>query len=132
MTNPEANIDQLIRAALNDEETQAFDDLGEQNIFEEALSVLNGRSKIITIMTVVVTFVMFGCAVYAGIQFFKTDPNATKTLIAWASGFLMAMIGVSMLKMWYWLEMERHGTIREIKRVELQLSHLARKLEERP
>lgn len=129
MSRPEENIDTLIRAALSTEEAQAYDDLGEQSIIEGAIGVLKGRAKLITGATVFGTFVMFGLSVFSAFQFF--DAEATKDLIMWATGFIIGMSGTGFLKTFYWMEMEKYATIREIKRVELQLSHLARKLEER-
>ena len=36
-----------------------------------------------------------------------------------------------MLKIWYWMEMNRHTLTREIKRVELQIAELVHKVENR-
>jgi hypothetical protein len=129
MSRPEENIDKLIRDALSNEEAEAYDQLGEQTLLEEALSVLNGRAKYINWMVVFFSFVFFGIAVYAAFQFF--DAIATKELIMWSVIFIISMTAVSALKMWYWMEMNKNATIRELKRVELQVSHLANVIEAR-
>ena len=127
MSRPEENIDQLIRAALNQEEAEAYDNLGEQSVFEEAFGVLRGKNRFIIRMTVVFSFVFFLIGVFAGFQFF--DAIETNDLILWSVVFMTSMTGVGMLKMWYWMEMEKNATIREIKRVQLQVAHLAKVME---
>lgn len=127
MSRPEDNIDQLIRAALTNEESEVFDSLGEQTIFEEAFGILKGRGRFITGSTMIISVLLFVAAVYSGFQFFEAE--TTKELIAWAVGFCMGMMAVGTLKIWWWMEMEKNATIREIKRVELQIAVLARTLE---
>lgn len=126
MSRPEENIDQLIRTALGQQEAEAYDNLAEQSIFEEAFGVLKGRNRFITGMTVVISFVFFLIAVFAGFQFF--DAVETNDLILWAIVFMSSMMAVGMLKMWYFMEMNKNATIRELKRVELQVAHLAKVL----
>ncbi len=123
MANSEKNIDQLIRAALNEEERQAYDDLGEQDIVGMALGSFSGRNKALSILMMFIAAVFFVLAVYSAVQFFSVE--ATKDLIMWASGFVFFMMGTTAMKVWWWMEMEKNATVREIKRVELQLANLA-------
>ena len=123
MTNSEQNIDQLIRAALNEEEMQAFDELGEQGIVGMAFGAFSGKNKALSILMMFIAAVFFVLAVYSAVQFFRVE--ATKDLIMWASGFFFFMMGTTAMKVWWWMEMEKNATVREIKRVELQLANLA-------
>jgi hypothetical protein len=127
MTRPEENIDRLIRSALSNDEAEAFDNLSEQGLIDEAFGVLVGRSKIISGLSVLFAFSFFGGAVYCGFQFFGAE--TTRDLITWASGFFTCMMAVTALKLWYWMEMEKNATIRAIKRIELQIAHLASVIE---
>lgn len=123
MTNSEQNIDKLIRAALNEDELQAYEDLGEQGIMDMALGAFSGRNKILSILMMFIAAVFFGLGVYSAVRFFRAE--ATKDLIMWASGFFFFMMGTTAMKVWWWMEMEKNATVREIKRVELQLANLA-------
>ena len=123
MTNSEQNIDKLIRAALNEDELQAYEDLGEQGIMDMAFGAFSGRNKALSILMMFIAAVFFGLAVYSAVQFFRVE--ATKDLIMWASGFFFFMMGTTAMKVWWWMEMEKNATVREIKRVELQLANLA-------
>ena len=44
--------------------------------------------------------------------------------------FGFSMAAVSMLKLWAWMEIEKNCTVREIKRLELQVARLAQRLDE--
>ena len=46
-------------------------------------------------------------------------------LLVWGGGFMFCMMAVSMLKLWFWMEMQTNSVLREVKRVELQVSRLA-------
>jgi hypothetical protein len=50
-------------------------------------------------------------------------------MIAWATCFLWFALWVAMLKMWFWLEMQRFFVTREIKRLELQVANLSRQID---
>ena len=71
------------------------------------------------------TLVFFGLFIYCTIQFF--DTANTNELIKWSVGGIICLLAVSMLKMFAWLQMDKNAIIREIKRLELQVSSLASK-----
>jgi len=41
------------------------------------------------------------------------------------------VVWIAMLKLWFWLEIQRLFVTREIKRLELQIANLSRQLEQR-
>ena len=47
------------------------------------------------------------------------------TSLLWSAGALLTMLAVAMLKMYFWMEMNRNATLREVKRLELQVARLA-------
>ena len=123
MANSEQNIDKLIRAALNEEESQAYDDLGEQGLVGMAFGAFSGKNKALSVLMMVIAVIFFGFSIYSAVQFFRVEE--TKELILWASAFFFFMMGTTAMKVWWWMEMEKVATIREIKRVELQVANLA-------
>jgi hypothetical protein len=68
-------------------------------------------------------------AVFAAYRFFQAE--ATQAMIAWATGFLWFSLWVAMLKIWFWMEMQRLPIMREIKRLELKIAELSRQLSQR-
>lgn len=121
-------IDQLIKEALTEEEAKFYDDLDEQNLLQMFGEVFMGKNKWIVIMMNIVNVIVLGFFVYCIIQFFKTD--VTNELIKWAVAGVFCMLMLSMLKLYIWMQMDKNSIIRELKRLELQVSTLSSKLHE--
>ena len=48
-------------------------------------------------------------------------------MIKWGLGGIVFLIGVSMLKLFAWMQMDKNALLREIKRLEIQVSSLSQK-----
>ncbi|RKE94747.1 DUF6768 family protein [Ichthyenterobacterium magnum] len=126
-TNME-EIDQLIKDTLTQEEAKFYDDLDEQNAFEMIIGLFKGKNKWIMYMMNFMTLVFFVLFIYCVVQFF--DAETTKELLKWGIGSLVFLFGVSMLKIFAWMQMDKNAILREMKRLELQVSSLSGKLSE--
>lgn len=124
-TNME-DIDKLIKDTLSQEEIKFYDSLEEQNMFKKIIGLFIGKNKWILILMNVMTLVFFGLFVYCVIQFFEV--NEIKELLKWGIGSIIFMLGVSMLKVFAWMQMDKNTILREMKRLELQMSSLLGKL----
>lgn len=120
-------IDEMIKEALSEDEKALFNTYDEQNMLQMFGGLFQGKMKWLNAMTVVVQVVMFGFAIYFGYRFFGTADVIE--VIQFGAGFFLTMLSVSMLKLFHIMEMHKNATIREIKRMELQLSILANKLD---
>ena len=120
------DIDQLIKETLTQEEAKFYNELDEQNVFEMLVGLFKGKNKWIMFMMNVMTLIFFALFIYCTIQFFETD--ITNELIKWGIGGLVFLLGVSMLKVFAWMQMDKNALLRELKRLELQVSSLASKL----
>ncbi len=118
-------IDKLIKETLTQEETKFYNELDEQNVFQMIFGLFKGKNKWIMILMNVMTVVFFGLFIYCIVQFFNTDE--TKELIKWATGTLVFLIGVSMLKIFAWMQMDKNALLREMKRLELLISSTSSK-----
>lgn len=118
----EANIDEVIKQALSDEESEFLERLGEQSLMEEGLGLLKGRRGWISIWIGFVILVVFIGSIYSLVQFF--DASEVKELMIWGGGFFLGIFMVTALKIWAWMQMDRNAIIREIKRLEVQLTAL--------
>ncbi len=118
-------IDQLIKEALTEEEAKFYDNLGEQNVFQMLGGMFDGKNKWIIILMNVVSFIAFGFFVYCIVQFFSTD--VTNELIKWSIAGILCILMISMLKIFIWMQMDKNSIIRELKRLELQVSTLSSK-----
>ncbi|CAM1346810.1 DUF6768 family protein [Tenacibaculum crassostreae] len=119
------DIDKLIKETLTEEEAKFYDELEEQNVFQMLGGLFEGKNKWIMYLMNFMTLIFFGLFIYCIIQFFQVEE--TKELIKWATGTLIFLLGVSMLKIFAWMQMDKKALIREIKRLEIQVSSLSGK-----
>ncbi len=124
-TNME-DIDELIKETLTAEETKFYESLEEQNLWQMISGIFRGKNSWIIIVMSIVQLVFFGCFVYCAIQFFKVE--TTHELIKWSALGMVTLFGSSMLKLYSWLQMDKNALLREIKRLELQVSSLSGKI----
>ncbi|QTE23433.1 DUF6768 family protein [Polaribacter cellanae] len=113
-------IDKLIKETLSKEEAKFYDGLKEQNMLDSVLGLFQGKNKWIMFLMNFMTLVFFGLFVYCTVNFFNTD--VTNELIKWGIGGLVFLFGVSMLKIFAWMQMDKNTLIREMKRLELLIS----------
>ncbi len=124
------NIDEQIRAALKDgAPTDLLPAFDEQSLFSQAMQIFRGRNRMINLLMVVCSLGCVGLSGYAAFRFYWAVD--VKELIAWSVAFLAGILAVSVMKIWAWLEMEKYSTIREIKRLELQVVALREQMQRR-
>jgi len=128
MKTHKEDIDQLIKETLTKEESKFYDDLDEQNVLGMLGGLFQGKNAWLIVVMNIMTLIFFGLFVYCTIQFFDTE--STNEMMKWGIGGLVFMIGVSMLKIFAWMQMDKNALMREIKRLELQVSSLSGKLSE--
>lgn len=117
------NLDQAIREALSAEDAEFLAKFESENPVREALGTFNGKWGAMNLFAAIVTFAMFGLFCWCVWQFFHA--SETRDLIFWAAGSLWAALAVAMLKMYFWMEMNKNVVLREVKRLELQVARLA-------
>jgi hypothetical protein len=126
MKNNKEDIDKLIKDTLTQEEAKFYDTLEEQSVLGMIFGLFKGKNKWLLILMNTMTVVFFGFFIYCVVQFFSVD--TTKELLKWGLGSIVFMIGVSMLKVFAWMQMDKNALLRELKRLELQVSSLAGKI----
>ncbi|MEZ4797329.1 MAG: DUF6768 family protein [Flavobacteriaceae bacterium] len=124
-TNME-DIDKLIKETLTQEEAKFYDELDEQNVFEMLGGLFKGKNSWIMYVMNFVTLVFFVAFIMCVVKFFDTEN--TNELIKWSVGGVLCIIVVGMLKMFAWLQMDKNALLREMKRLELQISSLSGKI----
>lgn len=116
-----SKLDQAIQQALSAED-QAFLAKFEQSPLQEVLGTFSGKWAALNVFAAIITFAIFAAAVYCAWNAFTvTDVRET---VLWSAGGLLAMVSVAMLKMYFWMEMNKNVMLREVKRVELQMARL--------
>ncbi|MEM7585840.1 MAG: DUF6768 family protein [Acidobacteriota bacterium] len=123
------NIDALIHEALSQEEAELYDQLGEQSLLEMFSGSFQGRNRWLTIIAFVFGAIEFVLAIYCAVRFFQA--TETQELLKWLGGFFLFMMMNMALKLWHWMELHKNAITREVKRLELQVAHLASQLRDR-
>ncbi len=118
-------IDELIKEALTQEEAKFYDELGEQNVLEKFGGVFKGRMAWLAVIMNIMNLVIFGLLIYCVVQFFDTEVIAE--LIKWGVGICVCFVFMGMIKLYLWMQMDKNDVLRELKRLELQISALAHK-----
>lgn len=122
------DVDDKIREALRREDAELLEHVQKDSSLHEVLiETFRGKYRWLNTMAAVWTFVALALAVFAAYQFFQAQ--GTQAMIAWATAFLWFSLWVAMLKIWFWMEMQRLPITREIKRLELRIAELSRQLQ---
>ncbi len=125
----DSQIDDKIRQSLSDEDAALYEQFAvEPSILELALDTFKGRNRIMYIISL---FVGTAVIVLGLFSLWKlTNAESTNSLIHWALGIVFCLGAISMMKIWFWMEMQRISVTREIKRLEFQVACLTQRLTE--
>ncbi len=116
-------IDTLIKETLTQEEARFYDELDEQNVFQMLGGVFQGKNRwIMYVMNIAMLFI-FAYFINCVIHFFNTD--VTNDLIYWGVLGMACLASISLLKLFAWMQMDKNAILREMKRIELQVSSLS-------
>ncbi|CAN5450345.1 hypothetical protein BH18VER1_BH18VER1_05450 [soil metagenome] len=108
------DLDNKIRAALEAEASAE-----ESNLAEEVINVFRGRHRWMHGLIVVVTLLLLALGVWASLRFYYAE--VVREQLLWGGLALVALLMISFMKVWFWLEMHTNRILREVKRVELLL-----------
>jgi len=127
MKSEREKIDELIKETLNQEEAKFYDNLDEQNLFGKIGETFKGKMGWLAIVMNIANLIFFGLFIYCCVQFF--DADQTNDLIQWAVAGLLCWAFMAFIKLYVWMQMDKNDILRELKRLELQVSGLAHKLD---
>jgi hypothetical protein len=122
------DIDQLIKDTLTQEEAKFYDDLEEQNLLQMIFGIFSGKNSWIVIAMSIVQVAFFGLFIYFSVKFFKAEN--TNELIRFGVFGTLSFLVSCMLKLFSWMQMDKKAIVREIKRLELQVSSISGKISE--
>lgn len=112
------NIDERIRKELQDQTTPLDDvDPTEAGLFGMLHRVFTGTLRRWAAYGMLLTLVFFFLTVWCIVRF--TTASDVDERLLWGLGALFGFHAVSMLKMWFFMEMNRNSVLREIKRLEI-------------
>jgi hypothetical protein len=124
------DLDQAIRETLSSEDTELFDRLGaDQALHRQVLATFEGRLRWFNIAGWIAGFVLFGVASISAWRFLQAQDVGD--MLRWGSASALAFAGLALIKVWFWLELQKNAIVREVKRLEVQVTSLAAQLRRR-
>ncbi|MEM6718213.1 MAG: DUF6768 family protein [Bacteroidota bacterium] len=123
------DIDKLIKETLTEEESKFYDELDEQGLIGSIKSIFSGKLGWLAAIMNIINLGVFGFLIYCFIQFFNV--TETNELIKWGIGIGICISFMSMIKLYAWMQMDKRAILREMKRLELQVSSLSAKISEK-
>lgn len=123
MKNSDRDVDALIREALTQDEAEAYHRLEDPGLPEMVADVFRGKLRYFSILTMLLTLVFFAASVYAAVRFYQAPE--LREMMLWGALLFYTLSVTMALKIWQWMEMQRHAVTREVKRLELRVAHLA-------
>ncbi|HYE44313.1 MAG TPA: DUF6768 family protein [Caulobacter sp.] len=116
-------IDDVIRRAISPDDLRLLDELGrEEPILVQAMKAFEHQERWVGLVGWLGGFAMFGVGAWCVFQFATTEDLAA--MIRWGAGAGLAAAGLAMIKLWFFMEMQKNSIIRELKRLELHLASL--------
>lgn len=119
-----SNLDRAIREALSKEDADFLARFESQSTpVAEVLDTFRGQWALMNAFAAFISFALFAAFVYFVWQMLSAVD--LRDIVLWSVGAIIAMLGVAMLKMYFWMEMNKNVVLREVKRLELQVARLA-------
>jgi hypothetical protein len=119
-----SNIEERIRKSLTTEDQEFLAQLdADQSIYREVTAAFRGHMRWLNALAWLMGTALFVLAVFSGWR--AVEQTEVRTTLLWSGCCGLALMGVALLKIWFWLELKANAIVREIKRVELQVASLA-------
>ena len=119
------NADNFITHNYNNEQKILYNDLEEKNIFIQMLVLFTGKHKWIMILMMVISLIVFGLFIFSVRNFINS--NEIIDLIKWGGASFFCILFLIMMKIYSWMQIFNNNLLRELKRLELQITYLLEK-----
>ena len=121
------DLDRALRQSLSDEDAELLDRLaGDEAFHRQVLATFKGRLRWFNAIGWIAGFVLFGVATFMAWRF-VTAPDIAE-MLRWGAGSALAFAGLALIKVWFWMELQKNAVVREVKRLEVQIASLAAQL----
>ena len=121
------DLDRAIRQSLTAEDAELFDRLGaDQALHKQVLATFQDQLRWFNAASWVGGLVLFGVACVSAWRF--VHALDVGEMLRWGAAAALAFAGVLLVKVWFWMELQKNAIVREVKRLELQVASLAAQL----
>jgi hypothetical protein len=121
------DLDKAIRESLSAEDAELFDRLGgDQALHRQVLATFEGGLRWFNVAGWIAGFVLFVVASVLAWQFVQAEDLGD--MLRWGAASALAFAGLALIKVWFWLELQKNAIVREVKRLEVQVASLVAQL----
>ena len=121
------DLDQAIRQSLSAEDAALLDRLGaDQALHRQVLATFEGRLRWFNVAGWIAGVVLFGVACVLAWRFVQAEE--LRDMLRWGAASALAFAGIALIKVWFWLELQKNAIVRDVKRLEVQVASLAAQL----
>jgi hypothetical protein len=118
------DVDRAIRQSLSTEDAALLDRLGaDQSLHRQVLATFEGRLRWFNVMGWIAGIVLFGAACALTWQFVQAEE--LRDMLRWGAASALTFAGIALIKVWFWMELQKNDIVREVKRLEVQVASLA-------
>ncbi len=114
------DLDKKIAEALSDQDRELMAAFEEQGLFAQLGGLFQGKLGWLSLVTLVIGTILTFAGFYAAWKFIVVEDIAA--MLHWGALAWACFSAQMMIKLWSWMRMETNRTMREIKRLELQLA----------
>ena len=121
------DFDDAIRRSLSAEDAELLHRLGaDQSLHHQVLATFKGRLRWFNAAGWIAGVVLFAVACIFSWRFWFAQE--LDDMLRWGAASALAFAGVTLVKVWFWLELQKNAVVREVKRLEIQVASLAAQL----
>lgn len=122
MTNKK-NIDEIIKQSLSEEDAKFYNKLEEPLTLEVFYGLFKGKNRKLSILLLAFSTILFLTTIFTIIKFI--DATETVNAIKWGLASLASFFVLFFLDFYYFVLMNKNVMIREIKKLEFQITNLS-------
>src|SRR5690349_17532318 len=118
-----STIDDTIRRALSPEDLRAYDELSRsENPVQATLTAFRTQHLFFSVAGFLAGTACLALAAYAVWR--ASETTEVRAMLGWAGVAAFGFFFLGILKIWFWMEMQKNSIVREVKRLELQVASL--------
>lgn len=116
------SIDERIQKAFSSEDQAFLARMDAGSLYSDIAATFRGHTRWLNALALLFALVLLAVGVVCGWQFAtQTD---LRSMQLWGAGTILSFLALGLIKLWFWMEVQKVAIVCEIKRVELQLASL--------
>lgn len=121
------DLDDAIRQSLSAEDAHLLDRLGaDQALHRQVLETFQGHLRWLNAAGWIGGFALFAAG--AGFAWRFMQAQDVGEMLRWGAASALAFAGLALVKVWFWMELQKNAVVREVQRLEVQVASLAAQL----